>query len=178
MFSRGSLVVDFRQGKRITLLQPSELFPGHLAFAVAAVEPFAPGSTHLVAKVRGAGCPDTTQDSLPAAGQALPDGTLTRKGSDERFPSQLLIDFPLSRASWRNERLPVCEAWAVMAPELGSSLREDPGSRGRSDHGRPGHRVAPARWKRWQECSDSPAPQYGLIISRRRGDCGPVDGLG
>jgi len=47
--------------------------------------------------------PDPTQDSLPAAGQALPDGTSTRKGSAERFPSQLLIDFLLSRASWRNE---------------------------------------------------------------------------
>ncbi len=49
--------------------------------------------------LRSAGYPVTTQDSLPAAGQALPDGTRTRKGSDERFPSQLLIDFPPSRAS-------------------------------------------------------------------------------
>jgi len=40
---------------------------------------------------RGAGYPYPTQDSLPAAGQALPDGTSTRKGSAERFPSQLLI---------------------------------------------------------------------------------------
>jgi hypothetical protein len=31
--------------------------------------------------------PIPTQDSLPAAGQALPDGTFTRKGSAERFPS-------------------------------------------------------------------------------------------
>jgi len=34
---------------------------------------------------RGAGYPYPTQDSLPAAGQALPDGTFTRKGSAERF---------------------------------------------------------------------------------------------
>ena len=55
--------------------------------------------------LRAAGHPYTTQDSLPAAGQALPDGIRTRRGSDERFLSQLLIDFPLSRASWHNERL-------------------------------------------------------------------------
>jgi hypothetical protein len=55
--------------------------------------------------LRAAGRPYTTQDSLPAAGQALPGGILTRRGSDERFQSQLLIDIPLSRASWRNERL-------------------------------------------------------------------------
>ena len=55
--------------------------------------------------LRSAGYPYTTQDSLPAAGQALPDGTFTRRGSDERFLSQLLTDIPLSRASWRNERL-------------------------------------------------------------------------
>ena len=52
---------------------------------------------------RGAGYPYPTQDSLPVAGQAFPDGTFTRKGSAERFPSQLLIDIPLSRASWRNQ---------------------------------------------------------------------------
>jgi len=55
--------------------------------------------------LRGAGHPYPTQDSLPAAGQALPDGIFTRRGSEERFQSQLLIDFPLSRTSWRNERL-------------------------------------------------------------------------
>ncbi len=55
--------------------------------------------------LRSAGYPDTTQDSLPAAGQALPDGTLTRRGSNERFQSQLLTDIPLSH--WRNERLPL-----------------------------------------------------------------------
>jgi len=53
--------------------------------------------------LRAAGHPDTTQDSLPAAGQALPDRIFTRRGSKERFLSQLLlIDIPLSRASWRN----------------------------------------------------------------------------
>ena len=37
--------------------------------------------------LRSAGYPDTTQDSLPAAGQALPGGTCTHKGSYERFLS-------------------------------------------------------------------------------------------
>ena len=79
--------------------------------------------------LRGAGYPYPTQDSLPAAGQALPDGTFTRKGSAERFPSQLLIDFPLSRASWRNERLPQWRAarfpadgFEVMDPEKAAGL--------------------------------------------------------
>jgi hypothetical protein len=53
---------------------------------------------------RSAGHPGTTQDSLPAAGQALPDGTSTRKGSAVRFPLSVSHNFPLSRASWRNER--------------------------------------------------------------------------
>jgi hypothetical protein len=57
--------------------------------------------------LRDAGHPNTTQDSLSAAGRALPDGNCTRKGSSERFHSQLLIEFLLSRASWRNERLPI-----------------------------------------------------------------------
>jgi hypothetical protein len=47
--------------------------------------------------------PYPTQDSLPVAGQAFPDGIFTRKGSVERFLPQLLIDILLSRASWRNE---------------------------------------------------------------------------
>ena len=33
-----------------------------------------------------AGCPGTTQDSLPAAGQALPGGVRYPQGSNERFP--------------------------------------------------------------------------------------------
>jgi len=61
--------------------------------------------SNSLSTLRGAGCPYPTQDSLPAAGQALPDRTFTRKGSAERFQSQLLINIPLSRASWRNERL-------------------------------------------------------------------------
>jgi hypothetical protein len=73
--------------------------------------PYCRGSVAWIANSlstpRGAGYPYPTQDSLPAAGQALPDGTSTRKGSAERSPSQLLIDIPLSRASWRNEGLPL-----------------------------------------------------------------------
>jgi len=63
-------------------------------------------STEL-GRLRGAGHPYTMQDSLTVVGQALPDGIPTRRGSAERFQPQLLIDFPLSRASWRNERLPM-----------------------------------------------------------------------
>ncbi len=51
MLLRATRVVDLWQGKRKTLFEPSELFPGHFAFTVAAIEPLTPGSTHLVAKV-------------------------------------------------------------------------------------------------------------------------------
>jgi hypothetical protein len=42
--------------------------------------------------------PATTQDSLPAAGPALPDGIAYPQGSDEKFHITIL----LSRVSWRN----------------------------------------------------------------------------
>lgn len=35
--------------------------------------------------LRSAGCPDTTQDSLPAVGYTLPDGFSYPRGSDEKF---------------------------------------------------------------------------------------------
>jgi hypothetical protein len=47
------------------------------------------------------GSPQRTQDSLLAAGQALPDGIGYPQGSDERFPRCFLHRFPLSQASWR-----------------------------------------------------------------------------
>jgi hypothetical protein len=40
----------------------------------------------------------TTQNSLPGAGQALPDGLGYPLGLDERFPSCFLHPFPLSQA--------------------------------------------------------------------------------
>jgi hypothetical protein len=43
------------------------------------------------------------QDSLLAAGQALPDGIGYPQGSYERFLRCSLHRFPLSQASWRNE---------------------------------------------------------------------------
>jgi hypothetical protein len=46
--------------------------------------------------------PRTTQDSLPAAGQALPDGLSTRKVPTKGFRSASVHLIPLSQASWRN----------------------------------------------------------------------------
>src|SRR6476619_5173957 len=43
--------------------------------------------------------PATTQDSLPAAGPALPDGIGYPQGSDKRFHITIL----LSRTSWRKD---------------------------------------------------------------------------
>ena len=45
---------------------------------------------------RSAGYPDTTQDSLPAAGQALPDGLFTRRVPLKgfRFASYISSPFP------------------------------------------------------------------------------------
>jgi hypothetical protein len=44
------------------------------------------GRRHSLSTLRGVGCPPTTPDSLPAAGQALPGGIGYPQGSDERFP--------------------------------------------------------------------------------------------
>src|SRR4051812_16182558 len=41
---------------------------------------------HALSTLRRAGCPDSTQDSLPVAGQALPDGIGYPQGSYESFP--------------------------------------------------------------------------------------------
>ena len=53
--------------------------------------------------LRSAGYPNPTQDSLPAAGQALPDGLSTRKTPLRGFRSASYISFLLSQASWHNE---------------------------------------------------------------------------
>ena len=56
------------------------------------------GFDNWLSTLRPVGCPHRTQDSLPAAGQALPGGIGCPQGSNERFPNSL---FPLSQASWR-----------------------------------------------------------------------------
>ena len=52
--------------------------------------------------LRSAGCPHPAQDSLPAAGQALPDGRPTRKIPLKGFRVVSLHLIPLSQASCRN----------------------------------------------------------------------------
>ena len=46
--------------------------------------------------------PDTTQDSLPVAGQALLDGIPTRKVPMKGFKFVVYISFPFPKLSWRN----------------------------------------------------------------------------
>lgn len=48
-------------------------------------------------------CPHPTQNSLPAAGQALPDGTDYPQGSAKRFLNRVLPFILLSQASWRKD---------------------------------------------------------------------------
>jgi hypothetical protein len=62
-------------------------------------EPFRGSITrpvHSLSTLRSPGYPGTTQDSLPATGQALPDGAGYPQGPNERFPRY--IRFPLSQA--------------------------------------------------------------------------------
>ena len=64
--------------------------------------------------LRSAGYPDATQDSLPAAGQALPDGLFTRRVPLKgfRFASYISSPFPkLGLAQWHRPD-------AVCAPEV------------------------------------------------------------
>jgi hypothetical protein len=53
--------------------------------------------------LRREGRPSTTQDSLPAAGPALPGGIGYPQGSNKRFHIGMILLF---RASWRNVSLP------------------------------------------------------------------------
>ena len=59
---------------------PTRSFRGSIAW---------PG--HWLSTLRREGRPSTTQDSLPAAGQALPGGISYPQGSDERFLSSSLV---------------------------------------------------------------------------------------
>jgi len=51
--------------------------------------------------LRSADYSNTTQDSLPVAGQALLDGLLTRKVPMKDFKVVVYISFPLPRLAWR-----------------------------------------------------------------------------
>src|SRR5262249_20006006 len=69
------------------------------SFALAAYRGI-PTSISIATTLRREGFPSTAQDSLPAAGQALPGGIGYPQGSNERFLSSSLV--LLSQASWRN----------------------------------------------------------------------------
>ena len=60
---------------------------------------------HSLSTLRRTDHSATTQDSLLAAGQALPDGIGYPQGSNERFQSHLQHLIPLSQTSWRKVRL-------------------------------------------------------------------------
>lgn len=53
---------------------------------------------HWLPTLRRPGHPGTTQDSLPVAGQALPDGLGYPQSSDERFQIHVMFVFLLSQA--------------------------------------------------------------------------------
>ena len=60
---------------------------------------------HWLSTLRRPGYPDTTQDSLPAAGQTLPDGLAYPQGSTERFQSVSYISSSFPKLAWRNGRV-------------------------------------------------------------------------
>jgi len=78
---------------------------------------------HSLSTLRRTGHPVTTQDSLPAAGQALPDGLDYPQGSNERFPICFLHLFLLSQAlmaqgqarTFSTARLLVLSRFSVLA---------------------------------------------------------------
>ena len=69
------------------------------------------------------GLPRPTQDSLPAAGQALPDGLSTRRVPMKGFRSASVHLILLSQASWRNRIDRRCETTAVGSPAAAKRLR-------------------------------------------------------
>ncbi len=71
--------------------------------------------------LRNADYSNTTQDSLPVAGQALLDGLSTRKVPMKGFKVVVYISFPLPKLAWRNRcdrcafcRPRICPAWLWM----------------------------------------------------------------
>ena len=85
----GQYGVPTRSPRLTRARTPTRSFRGSIAW---------PG--HWLSTLRREGRPSTTQDSLPAAGQALPGGIGYPQGSNERFLSSSLV--LLSQASWRN----------------------------------------------------------------------------
>ena len=73
---------------------------------------------HSLSTLRSAGYPNTTQDSLPAAGQALPDGIGYPQGPIERF---LLIASPLPKLSWRTKLSTILHPRRSMLGILGAA---------------------------------------------------------
>ena len=59
--------------------------------------------------LRRTGYPRTTQDSLPAAGQALPDGLSTRRTPTKGFRFAFYISSPFPKLAWRNPTRRSCE---------------------------------------------------------------------
>src|SRR5262249_21985957 len=72
----------------------------------------------LVVYASSRGSPRPTQDSLLAAGQALPGGIGYPQGSDERFPSHVMFPFPLSQAlpDARTTKLSSGAGWRDVKP--------------------------------------------------------------
>ena len=60
---------------------------------------------HWLSTLRRMGRPNTTQDSLPAAGLALPDGLEYPQGSNERFRGVSYISASFPKLSWRKVSL-------------------------------------------------------------------------
>src|SRR3954464_9291662 len=78
---------------------------------------------HSLSTLRSAGYPSTTQDSLPAAGQALPGGGWCPARSHRKVSA--FHRFPLSQAFLAHPLLDSTAIWAVpyvlrqLAPEAG-----------------------------------------------------------
>jgi hypothetical protein len=67
--------------------------------------------------------PDTTQDSLPGAGQALPDG-LSPAGLQQKVSSSHHVGVLLFQASWRNFVIKfwILRVWSFRKGEGGESI--------------------------------------------------------
>ena len=89
---------------------------------------------HSLSTLRREGRPSTTQDSFPAAGQALPDGLGYPQGSCERFRGVSYISSSFPKLSWRN-------VFSGMAGQMNGYSNKRPG--GRSHQGQEGSFTRP-----------------------------------
>src|SRR4051794_8104342 len=112
---------------------------------------------HWLSTLRSPGRPGTTQDSLPAAGQALPDGAGYPQGPNERFP---LMASPFPKLSWRTH---------TSTLQIAS---DDDGGRGRPDPNRPrDHHAAEGSMAGSQPTRDASSrdiPPPGPLSGHRR----------